>query len=201
MGFVQIDDGRLVAARDVPATRSVAAPLRGGGFAVRLGRVFMGLDPISERNLMESHMTTQPHVLPTSGSQPALLGIYLNDHLAGAAAGVALAQRLADSHRNTAASDDLAWIAEQVTADRASLLQMMSQLHILRTRYKEPLALLAERAGRLKPNGHLRSRSPLSSLVELEAMAQAWRGRHRPGARCAHSPTPTPDLTQPRWTS
>lgn len=126
---------------------------------------------------MESHMATPQHVLPTSGSQPDLLGIYLNDHLAGAAAGVALARRLAESHGDTAAADDLAWIAEQVTADRASLLKIMSQLGIVRTRYKEPLALLAERAGRLKPNGHLRSRSPLSSLVELEGMALGLEGK------------------------
>lgn len=122
-------------------------------------------------------MSTPSHVLPTPGAQPELLGIYLNDHLAGAAAGVALAHRLGRGHRDTAAADDLAWLADQITADRASLLQLMSQLGIARTRYKEPLALLAERAGRLKPNGHLRSRSPLSSVVELEGMALGVAGK------------------------
>lgn len=127
-------------------------------------------------------MADSQHVLPTSSPEPELLGIYLNDHLAGAAAGVALAQRVADSHSETAAADDLSWLSEQVVQDRETLIRLMAQLNLGRSRYKEPVARLAEKAGRLKPNGHLLGRSPLSSVVELEGMrlgiegkAAAWR--------------------------
>lgn len=122
-------------------------------------------------------MAESNHVLPTSGPQPELLGIYLNDHLAGAAGGLSLAQRLAQGHRDTAAAKELSWLAKQVAQDRDTLLQLMSELQIPRTRYKESLAWLAERAGRLKPNGHLRSRSPLSTLIELEAMSLGVQGK------------------------
>ena len=122
-------------------------------------------------------MADSQRVLPTSGPEPDLLGIYLNDHLAGSAGGLALAQRLAEGHRNTAAADDLAWLAEQVAEDREALIKIMEQLSIPRTRYKEPVAWLAEKAGRLKPNGHLLSRSPLSSVVELEGMALGATGK------------------------
>jgi hypothetical protein len=122
-------------------------------------------------------MADSQHVLPTPGPEPELLGIYLNDHLAGSAGGLELARRLAESHRNTAASHDLAWLVEQVTEDRETLIQIMAHLGIPRMRYKEPLAWLAEKAGRLKPNGHLLSRSPLSSVVEFEGMVLAVSGK------------------------
>jgi hypothetical protein len=122
-------------------------------------------------------MTDSEHVLPTSGPEPDLLGIYLNDHLAGAGGGLALAQRLAEGHRNTAAAADLVWLAGQIAEDRETLIEIMQQLGIARTRYKEPVAWLAEKAGRLKPNGHLLSRSPLSSVVELEGMTLGVTGK------------------------
>jgi hypothetical protein len=122
-------------------------------------------------------MADSHHVLPTAGPEPELLGIYLNDHLAGSAGGLELARRLAGSHRSTAAADDLAWLVEQVAEDRETLIRTMAQLGIPRTRYKEPLAWLAEKAGRLKPNGHLLSRSPLSSVVELEGMVLGVSGK------------------------
>lgn len=122
-------------------------------------------------------MADSQHVLPTPGPEPELLGIYLNDHLAGSAGGLELARRLAESHRTTAAADDLAWLVEQVAEDRETLIQIMAKLSISRARYKEPVAWLVEKAGRLKPNGHLLSRSPLSSVVELEGMALGVTGK------------------------
>ena len=122
-------------------------------------------------------MADSQRVLPTSKPEPHLLGIYLNDHLAGSAGGLELAKRLADGHRDTAAADDLAWLVEQVAEDRDALIQILVQLKLPRTRYKEPLAWAAEKVGRLKPNGHLLDRSPLSSVVELEGMKLGVTGK------------------------
>lgn len=105
--------------------------------------------------------------------RPHLLRIYLNDHLAGAAGGVNLARRLAGSHKGTAAEQELADIARQVADDRDALLAIMGQLGIGRTYYKESLATVVERIGRLKLNGSVLQRSPLSSVVELEGMVLA----------------------------
>lgn len=106
--------------------------------------------------------------------QANLLGIYLNDHLTGAVGGVALAQRAARNHPTTSELDRL---AREIEEDRHSLLEIMSRMRIRRTRYKEPVALVAERLGRFKPNGSIVRRSPLSSVVELEAMKIGVTGK------------------------
>jgi hypothetical protein len=110
-------------------------------------------------------------------SRPHLLRIYLNDHLAGAAGGTGLAHRLANSHKGTAAERELAEFARAVDEDRDALLEIMRGLGVGRTYYKEPLAVVAERLGRFKLNGSLLQRSPLSSVVELEAMGLGVTGK------------------------
>ena len=57
---------------------------------------------------------------------PRLLGIYLNDHLAGATAGSELARRAATSHGGTPVGAVLARLAREVTQDRAALVEMMT---------------------------------------------------------------------------
>jgi hypothetical protein len=121
-------------------------------------------------------MTDTHGVVPTDG-RPDLLRIYLNDHLAGSAGGAALARRLAGSHAKTAAGPELTKLAREVVEDRESLLDIMRGLGVSRKRFKEPLAVVAERLGRFKPNGSLLSRSPLSSVIELEAMALGVTGK------------------------
>lgn len=111
-----------------------------------------------------------------------LLGIYLNDHLAGAVAGTGLADRLAGAERGKPGGDVLARLAGEIEEDRSALLDMMAALDVPVRRYKTVAAWAAERVGRFKPNGRLLSRSPLSRVIELEAMrlgvegkAAAWR--------------------------
>jgi len=107
-----------------------------------------------------------------------LLAIYLNDHLAGATAGVTLARRAARSaHASRDARETLHWIAEQVAEDRSALRKIMRRLDVPERSYKVRLGWIAERAGRLKMNGHLVRRSPLSSLLELEALRVAIEGK------------------------
>jgi hypothetical protein len=106
-----------------------------------------------------------------------LLAIYLNDHLAGATAGVALAQRLAGSHRGTDLERPTADLAEQIEQDRTALLEIMRALDVPPRRVKAVLAVLVERAGRLKLNGTLVRRSPLSSVIELEGMRLGVQGK------------------------
>lgn len=107
----------------------------------------------------------------------ALLGIYLNDHLAGAVAGTGLAGRLAAAERGKPGGDVLARLAGEIDEDRAALLDMMAALGVPVRRYKTVAAWVAERVGRLKPNGHLVSRSPLSRVVELEALRLGVEGK------------------------
>jgi hypothetical protein len=103
----------------------------------------------------------------------ALLGIYLNDHLAGATATVELMQRASGPHRGSPLGDALETLTAEAVADRAALLDIMRAVGAPARRYKMYTAWAAEKAGRLKLNGRLLTRSPLSTLVELEGI---WLG-------------------------
>lgn len=106
-----------------------------------------------------------------------LLAIYLNDHLAGATVGRELSRRAAASNRDTTYGPFLDDLARDVQEDRESLLAIMRVLGIRVDRLKVAGGWGAERLGRLKLNGRLRGYSPLSRVVELEALALGVRGK------------------------
>ena len=110
-------------------------------------------------------------------SETSVLGIYLNDHLAGATAGTELAHRMARSHHDRKEAGALRRLAVEVAQDRASLLDIMAALGIKVRRYKVSAAWIGEKAGRVKFNGHLFSRSPLSDLEELELLRLGVEGK------------------------
>ncbi len=109
--------------------------------------------------------------------QPGLLGIYLNDHLAGATGGTELARRVAAAHQSRETGDTLRRLAMDVAADRAALLDLMAVLEVPVRAYKVYAGLIGEKAGRLKLNGRLLARSPLSSLEELELLRLGVTGK------------------------
>lgn len=106
-----------------------------------------------------------------------LLGIYLNDHLAAASGGVSLARRVARGHRRSDDAERLRGLADDIAADRGALLSMIRSLGLPVRRYKSLAVSTAEKAGRLKLNGGLLHRSPLSDIVELEALCLAVEGK------------------------
>jgi hypothetical protein len=107
-----------------------------------------------------------------------LLGIYLNDHLAGATAGLGLARRMAASAKPGSESAGLLRkLAAEIAADRAALVRIMGALDIPVRGYKVFGAWAGEKAGRLKFNGHLLSRSPLSDLEETEILRLGVTGK------------------------
>jgi hypothetical protein len=113
-------------------------------------------------------------VHPFSGDH---LAIYLNDHLAGSTGGVELARRAASNNAGTDYGRVLDDIAREIDEDRATLATLMDRLGVGRDRVKTTAAWLAEKAGRLKPNGHLLSYSPLSRLEELEVLLLGVSGK------------------------
>lgn len=112
-----------------------------------------------------------------AATRPGLLGIYLNDHLAGATAGVELAHRMARSHAGPAADSAMRRLTAEITQDRSALLQIMAALSIPAHSYKVCAAWLGEKAVRLKLNGHVWSRSLLSNLEELEMLRLGVEGK------------------------
>jgi hypothetical protein len=106
-----------------------------------------------------------------------MLGIYLNDHLAGATAGTELAHRVARTHRAPGPGGQLKRLAAEVAQDRAALIAMMKALGIPVRAYKVCAAWVGEKAGRVKFNGRLLARSPLSDLEELELLRLGVEGK------------------------
>ena len=108
---------------------------------------------------------------------PGLLGIYLNDHLAGATAGTGLAHRMAVAAQQPTTGGTLRRLAVEISMDRETLLEFMAALGVPVRAYKLWAAWAGEKAERLKPNGRLLSRSPLSSLEELEILRLGVEGK------------------------
>jgi hypothetical protein len=106
-----------------------------------------------------------------------LLAIYLQDHLAGATVGVELARRAASENAATALGEILESLKDEIEDDRASLNTIMSVLEISPDRLKNAAGWAGEKAGRLKLNGRLTSYSPLSPVVELEALIAGVNGK------------------------
>jgi hypothetical protein len=106
-----------------------------------------------------------------------LLRIYLNDHLAGSAMGLALARRCLRNNREGELGEFLARLVREIEQDRESLLEVMRALGIPRNPVKEPVARALEVVGRLKLNGRLRGYSPLSRVLELEGLRMGVDGK------------------------
>jgi hypothetical protein len=96
---------------------------------------------------------------------------------AGATAGLELARRTAGAHRGTEAGTTLTRLATEIQEDRAALQEIMTALEVPVRQYKVATAWAAEKVGRLKLNGRLLDRSPLSSLVELETLRLGVEGK------------------------
>jgi hypothetical protein len=106
-----------------------------------------------------------------------LLGIYLNDHLAGATAGTERATRLARVARGSALGRAIGPVAAEIAQDRAALLDIMGDLGVFVRRYKVCAGWTGEKLGRLKPNGHLLHPSPLGTMLDLEALRLGVEGK------------------------
>ena len=105
------------------------------------------------------------------------LRIYLADHHAGSVGGVALAKRLA--RRDDEIGSTVSVVLGHIQEDQRALLRLLSRVGGTRHRAKEAAVVLAERLGRLKLNGRWIGRSPLTPVLELEAMVLAVEGRSR----------------------
>lgn len=114
---------------------------------------------------------------PTHGADMKLLSIYLNDHLAGATAGTQRAGHLARLARGSALGRALGPVATEVAQDRTALVGIMRDLGVPVHRRKVCAGWAAEKLARLKSNGRLVRRSPLSTVLELEALRLAVEGK------------------------
>ena len=116
--------------------------------------------------------------ITTSIASPrALLGIYLNDHLTGATAGIELAKRCMGSNEDTPLGHYLARFVGEIVEDRDAVRDLLARLGVGENRAKQLGGYVAEKLGRLKFNGQLTGYSDLSRLIEVEGLCLGVEGR------------------------
>ena len=139
------------------------------------------------------------HAGMSSAEQPdpdRLLATYLQDHRAGAAAGVALAQRCARSNEGTPLGDVLTEIAREIDEDRQALDDVMGRLDVSESQLKSLGARAGELVGRVKTNGVLTGYSPSSRVVELEGLLAGVSGKRRLWASLSATASTRPELDE-----
>lgn len=104
---------------------------------------------------------------------PRPLTIYLRNHEAAARAGCDLFRRTVSSHRHQPYAGDLRQVAAEVYEDLDSLRALMRHAGVKPDLLLGVVLRLGERAGRLKPNGRVLRRAPLSDLIEIEGLLDA----------------------------
>lgn len=102
-----------------------------------------------------------------------LLGIYVNDHLMAATGGIELVRRMIGSHRGDQYQQPLEQLLGQLREEKSAHLKMADTLGIPVRQYKQLASWVGEKFARVKPNGHLLSRSPLSDVLEFEVLTSA----------------------------
>src|SRR4051812_36132855 len=104
---------------------------------------------------------------PSSSDDRALLRVYVNDHRAGAVAGLSLARRCLENNTRLPLGDELRAIVVEIEDDARTLEAFARRQQLRPDTVKRVAAAVGERVARLKPNGRAREYSPLSRLLEV----------------------------------
>ena len=101
----------------------------------------------------------------------------MNDQLALGIGWREVARRAQRSNEGTELGDALARVSTAIAEDVDTFAAIMRRLGMRRNPVKTSAALAAERVGRLKLNGRVRSYSPLSRFVELDFLLMGIDGK------------------------
>lgn len=102
---------------------------------------------------------------------------YLQHHWVGSTAGAAAFRRVGRNHRDPDAAAEIRDLAGEVTADREALREIMRSVGVQPSLVGTAAARAGELLGRLKPNGHVFTRAPLTDVIELETLRLAVTGK------------------------
>ena len=105
------------------------------------------------------------------------LGVYLNDHLAGSAAGLELAEKLRDNNQGTELGSAMAAMHRDIAQDRDALEELMARLEVERHPVKEAAGWALEKLSRLRLNPALTGSADLTRLLETEALSLGIEGK------------------------
>jgi hypothetical protein len=105
------------------------------------------------------------------------LGTYLNDHLAGSAAGVELAEKLHQSNQGTELGNVMAALHHDIEQDQATLEELMERLQIERQPVKRAAGWVFEKLSRLRFDAPLTGDDDLARLLETETLSLGIEGK------------------------
>jgi hypothetical protein len=105
------------------------------------------------------------------------LAVYLNDHLAGAAAALELLDNLLAKFPNSNVSELAREIRQEIDADREELVSIMNRLHIDQSKTRKASAWLAEKAAEAKLYLDDSSAGTLRLFEMIEAISLGIEGK------------------------
>ena len=105
------------------------------------------------------------------------LAVYLNDHLAGAAAGIELAGKLRDNNQGTELGTVMVALHRDISQDRDRLEELMRHLDLERHPVKEAAGWMLEKVSRLRLNPALTGSDDLTRMLEAEALSLGIEGK------------------------
>src|SRR4029450_4368014 len=126
------------------------------------------------------------------------LGIYLNDHLAGSAAGAELAAKLRDNKKGTELGKLMAALHHDISQDKDALEELMRHLEVERHPVKEAAGWMLEKLSRLRLNPALTGGAELTRLLETEALSLGIEGKLAMWLGLNDADPPAPPRPPPR---
>ncbi len=105
------------------------------------------------------------------------LETYLNDHLAGAAAGSDLASKISSEYADTPYGLFLAELARKIEQDKSTLEGLMERLGIQRNPLKQAAGWIVEKVSRLKLSETMTGDQDLKRLLEFEMLSLGIEGK------------------------
>lgn len=126
---------------------------------------------------------------------------YLNDHLAGSAAAVELAQHARNSNLGTPLGAYLYTFLGEIEADRAVLRDLLERLGGETNAVKTAVGWFAEKAARLKLNHPLQSYTAFVRMEELEGLLLGVRGKLALWQALEHTVATDPRLNHADFTA
>ncbi|MGH3479068.1 MAG: hypothetical protein ACRDRY_20760 [Pseudonocardiaceae bacterium] len=105
------------------------------------------------------------------------LETYLNDHLAGAATGTELADKISSEYAKTTFGPFLAELARDIEQDKATLEGLMERLGIPRSPSKQAAGWITEKITRLKLSETMTGDQDLKRLLEFETLSLGIEGK------------------------
>jgi hypothetical protein len=115
--------------------------------------------------------TSRVHTDVSRSDVRRLIAIYLNDHLAGSAAGLSIVRRCQRANAGTELARQMGEIEADLETDRRALRDLMARFDVRPNRLKQAMGSVGALAARLKRNGRIVGYSPLSRVIDLEALA------------------------------